>query len=40
MSISPISNLVIQNALVASKIARKIDRQLSIHGISFTEFLI
>ena len=34
------STFVIQNALLASKLAKKVDNQLSIHGISFTEYLI
>ncbi|MEH6550048.1 MAG: MarR family transcriptional regulator [Pseudomonadales bacterium] len=34
------SNFVIQNSLLASRLAKKIDGQLSIHGISFTEFMI
>jgi DNA-binding MarR family transcriptional regulator len=34
------SNFVIQNSLLAARLAKKIDGQLSIHGISFTEFMI
>ena len=34
------SDFLIKNALLASKIAKKIDGELSVHGISFTEFLI
>ncbi|CAA0125303.1 Transcriptional repressor MprA [BD1-7 clade bacterium] len=34
------ANFVIQNSILASKLAKKVDGQLSIHGISFTEFMI
>ena len=41
MSQLPISSsFVIENALLASKLAKKVDNQLGIHGISFTEYLI
>jgi DNA-binding MarR family transcriptional regulator len=32
--------LIIQNALLASKLSKRVDNQLSVHGISFTEYLI
>ncbi|PCJ32179.1 MAG: MarR family transcriptional regulator [Moraxellaceae bacterium] len=31
---------VIQNALLVSKLSKRLDNQLSVHGISFTEFMI
>ena len=31
---------VIQNALLMSKLSKRLDNQLSVHGISFTEFMI
>ncbi len=31
---------VIQNALLASKLSKRVDGQLSAHGISFTEYMI
>lgn len=34
------STFVLQNAFLASKLAKRVDSQLSIHGISFTEYLI
>ncbi len=34
------SKLIIQNALLASKLSKKVDNQLSMHGISFTEYMI
>ena len=34
------STFIIQNALLASKLSRKVDNQLSVHGISFTEYMI
>lgn len=34
------AGFVIQNSILASKLAKKVDGQLSIHGISFTEFMI
>jgi len=34
------SSFIIQNALLSSKLLRKIDGELSVHGISFTEYLI
>ena len=41
MSKFPISStFVIQNALLASKLAKRADGQLSVHGISFTEYVI
>lgn len=37
---SPQAHFVIQNALTSSRLQKKVDQQLSIHGISFTEYLI
>ena len=34
------STFVIQNSLLASKLAKRVDGQLSAHGISFTEYVI
>ena len=34
------SQFVIENAILSSKLSKKIDGQLSIHGISFTEYMI
>jgi len=34
------SLFIIQNALLASKLSKRLDIQLSVHGISFTEYLI
>jgi len=34
------STFIIHNALLASKLSRKVEGQLSYHGISFTEYLI
>jgi len=34
------STFIIQNALLASKLSKKVDNQLSAHGISFTEYMI
>ncbi|WP_428819749.1 MarR family winged helix-turn-helix transcriptional regulator [Microbulbifer sp. MCCC 1A16149] len=34
------ANLVIQNALLAAKLARKAGNRLSVHGISLTEYLV
>lgn len=34
------SELLIDNALLATKIAKRIDGEFSFHGISFTEYLI
>lgn len=34
------ANFIIQHSRLASKLAKKVDGQLSIHGISFTEFMI
>ena len=34
------SSFIIQNALLASKLAKKMEHQLGFHGISFTEFMI
>lgn len=34
------STLIIQNALLASKLSKKVDNQLGMHGISFTEYMI
>jgi DNA-binding MarR family transcriptional regulator len=31
---------IIQNALLASKLSKRVDNQLSAHGISFTEYMI
>ena len=31
---------MIKNSILATKLAKKVDGQLSIHGISFTEFMI
>ena len=41
MSQQSISSLVIsQNALLATRLARKVSNRLSVHGISLTEFLV
>ena len=41
MSITSIASLcIIENALAASQITKRIDGQLSYHGISYTEYLI
>ena len=34
------SMFIIQNALLASKVSKRVDSHLSVHGISFTEYLI
>ena len=34
------SEFVIQNALISSTILKKIDGELSMHGISFTEYMV
>lgn len=34
------SEFIIQNSILATKLAKKVDGQLSIHGISFTEYMI
>jgi len=34
------SQFVIQNAMLATKLAKKVDGQLTVHGISFTEYMI
>jgi DNA-binding MarR family transcriptional regulator len=34
------STFIILNALLASKLSRKVEGQLNVHGISFTEYLI
>ncbi len=34
------STFIIQNALLASKLSKRVDNQLSVHGISFTEYMI
>lgn len=34
------SDFLINNALLATRIAKKVDGELSFHGISFTEYLI
>ena len=34
------SGFIIQNALMASKLSKRVDNQLSAHGISFTEYMI
>lgn len=34
------ANLIIQNALLAAKLARKAGNRLSVHGISLTEYLV
>ncbi len=34
------STFLIQNSLVASKLSKRLDNQLSVHGISFTEYMI
>lgn len=33
-------NFIIQNSILASKLAKRVDGQLNMHGISFTEFMI
>jgi DNA-binding MarR family transcriptional regulator len=38
--VSVSSAFLIQNALLASKLSKKVDNQLSVHGISFTEYMI
>lgn len=40
MSESNAPQFVIRNALLASKLSKRVDGQLSMHGISFTEYLI
>jgi len=41
MSKVPVSStFIIQNALLASKLSKRVDNQLSVHGISFTEYMI
>lgn len=37
---NPSATLVIQNALLAAKLARKAGNRLSVHGISLTEYLV
>lgn len=37
---SPESEFIIQNALISSKILKKLDGELSVHGISFTEYMV
>lgn len=34
------SQFIIQNSILATKLSKKIDGQLSFHGISFTEYMI
>ena len=34
------SSFVIKNALLSSRILKKVDSELSIHGISFTEYMV
>ena len=34
------SEFIIQNSILATKLAKRVDGQLSIHGISFTEYMI
>ena len=38
--ISVSSTFLIQNALLASKLSKRVDNHLGVHGISFTEYLI
>jgi DNA-binding MarR family transcriptional regulator len=38
--VSVSSTFIIQNALLASKLSKRVDNQLSVHGISFTEYMI
>ncbi len=38
--VSVSSAFIIQNALLASKLSKRVDNQLSAHGISFTEYMI
>lgn len=38
--VSVSSTLLIQNALLASKLSKTVDNHLGVHGISFTEYLI
>lgn len=41
MSQEPVAtSLVIQNALLASKLSRRVGNRLSVHGISLTEYLV
>lgn len=41
MSQEPVSSaFVIQNALLASKLARKVGNRLTLHGVSLTEYLV
>jgi DNA-binding MarR family transcriptional regulator len=39
-SITPATQLVMNLSLLQSKILKRVDSQLSIHGISFTEFMV
>jgi len=39
-TMSEAANCIIENVLTASKITKRIDGQLSYHGISYTEYLI
>ncbi|WP_020393690.1 MarR family winged helix-turn-helix transcriptional regulator [Thiolinea disciformis] len=34
------ASCLIQNALIASRLARKVENRLSVHGLSFTEYLV
>ncbi len=34
------SQFIIQNSILATKLAKKVDGQLSVHGISFTEYMV
>ena len=40
MAMSLESEFIIQNALLFSSILKKIDGELSVHGISFTEYMV